>query len=70
MLLSPRSDPGGWRFGFPFSQTLALRYAMRNETFSDPSGSNVASLPPPANLYVTETGEVTWNTSGGGSDRR
>ena len=65
VLLSPKSDPGGWRFGFPFSQTLALRYAMRNETFADPAGSNVGSLPaPPTNPYVTETGEITWNTSG------
>jgi hypothetical protein len=65
VLLSPKRDPGGWVFGFPFDPTLALRYALRNETFSAPGGSNLGSLPPPpVNPYVTETGEVTWNTSG------
>ncbi len=65
VLLSPKRDPGGWRFGFPIDQTLALRYAMRNEEFGDPAGSNTGSLPPaPSNPYVTETGEIAWNTSG------
>ena len=65
VLLSPKSDPGGWRFGFPFDPTLALRHAMRNASFADPAGSNVGSLPAtPTNPYVTETGEITWNTAG------
>jgi hypothetical protein len=65
VLLAPKRDPGGWRFGFPFDPTLSLRYAMRNEAFGDPAGSNLGTLPaPPANPYVSRTGEITWNTAG------
>lgn len=58
------------RFGlqnaaWPFPQMLALQHAVVSETFENPTPGDFSSFPTaPANPYVTDTGEINWNTNG------
>jgi hypothetical protein len=65
VLLTPKRDSGIWSGPETVPRTLALRYALRTETFSQSVPFDASQLPPvPSNPYTTETGEITWNTNG------
>ncbi|HUI66102.1 MAG TPA: carbohydrate binding domain-containing protein [Bacteroidota bacterium] len=65
VLLSPRHDDGSWA-GLAASTRLAtLRHAVRISTFAAPSSVDLTSLENvPANPYLTDTGEILWDTGG------
>ena len=62
VLLSPRKDGGGAQL---YPPTLALLHAVRAETYEAVVPADLTALQtPPAAPYVTDTGEITWNTDG------
>ncbi|MGH7455639.1 MAG: hypothetical protein ACRENG_30065, partial [bacterium] len=64
-LLLPKYDNGGWAGPALFPPKLALQHAIRTETFDSATPMNFSSFPPgPANPYVSDTGEIIWNTNG------
>ncbi len=64
-LALPRRDNSGWAGGSLIDRTLALVHAVRSGSFASPTPFDPASLPPaPVNPFVTDTREISWNTSG------
>lgn len=64
-LLLPRRDNAGWTGPNLVDRTLALKYGVRTGSFSSNISFDPSSLPPaPINPYVTDTKEISWNTSG------
>lgn len=64
VLLWPRLDLGRLLQGF-FPKKLALQHAIVTATFDNDTPSDFSSFPPePRNPYVSDTGEITWNTNG------
>ncbi len=61
----PAIDTGSWEGTSLFPRTLALEHALVTETFGDPGGSNLSTLPPaPSPPFTTDTGEIVWDTDG------
>jgi hypothetical protein len=64
-LTLPRRDNFGWTGPTLVDQKLALIYGVRTGTFASPTPFDPASLPAaPASPYVTDTKEISWNTTG------
>jgi hypothetical protein len=64
VLLWPKLDLARQLEGF-YPRKLALQHAIVNETFDASTPSDFSSFPPtPENPYVTDTGEITWNSDG------
>jgi hypothetical protein len=64
-LLLPKYDSGGWQGPILFPHKLALQHAIRTETFDSATPMKFSSFPSePANPYVSDTGEIIWNTNG------
>jgi hypothetical protein len=64
-MLLPKTDASGWSGPSMFPPTLALEHAVRIGTFDAGSNFDAGSLPAVVgNPYVTDTKQITWNTSG------
>lgn len=63
--LLPKKDGQDWRGPNWYPRKLALRHAVRNESFTSATDFDPASLPAePSNPYITDTDEIEWNTDG------
>jgi hypothetical protein len=62
--LAPKRETGFalWR---PYGDKLAVQHAIVNETFESATPANPSQFPnEPSSPYVTDTGEIVWNTDG------
>jgi hypothetical protein len=65
VLLIPKHDNGPWSGPEFYPKKLALKYAIRNESFNATSTTDFTQLPSePINPYKTDTDEITYNTNG------
>ena len=65
VLLSPKKDAGHWQGMALFPRQLALQHAVRNASFDSPVPLDPAALPAkPQPPYLSDTGELIWNTQG------
>jgi hypothetical protein len=63
--LLPKQDLGGWSGISLYSKKLALKYAIRNESFNAATTTDFSQLPSdPVNPYKTDTDEINYNTNG------
>jgi len=65
ILLLPKFDSGHWTGPDVFPKKIALKHAVRNASFESSTPFDPATLPPePANPYITDTGEIQWDSGG------
>ncbi len=65
VFLLPKHDTGFWTGPDLYSKKLALKYAIRNESFNAATTTDFSQLPSdPVNPYKTDTDEITYNTNG------
>jgi hypothetical protein len=65
ILSLPKYDDRWWAGPRLYSEKIALLHAVRNESFSSAADFDPSALPgEPSSPYVSDTGEIEWNTDG------
>jgi hypothetical protein len=64
VLLTPKRDPGGWESIAVVSPSLPLLHAVRTESFDETSSSGTPIPGNPGSPYLSDTGELCWDSTG------